>query len=140
MTQRALDHVCCTARSILSLFLIVISLSLPGWAEERKRNLWKISLGVLAAASIADAGSSWNRSEANPLLQGPNGRFSGQGIALKGALAGSVVLSQWLVMRKQPRAERAAAFTNFALAGVLGAAAVHNVRQQHSSALVTTSK
>ncbi|MEO8128551.1 MAG: hypothetical protein ABJF23_07300 [Bryobacteraceae bacterium] len=86
----------------------------------------RISMAVLAAATVADTASSWNRRELNPLLQGPNGRFGAKGMSLKFGLAGSVISVQWLVTRKAPQTERTFAITNLALSGLLSGVAIHN--------------
>jgi hypothetical protein len=127
MNGRLYQYLCRTARLSLTFLLMTALVS----AETRKQKLWRFSVGVLVAASIADVSTSWNRPEANPLLQGPGGRFGAQGVALKGALVGSVLLSQHLLMKKKPAYERAATFTNFSMAAFLGATAVHNQLQQH---------
>jgi hypothetical protein len=121
-------------QQFLSAVLLLSLLTTSASAEEtRKNKLWKISLAVLAATSIADASTSWNRPEANPLLQGSNGRFSSRGIALKGAIVGSTMLGQYLLVRKQPSASRTAAYTNFAISGLLGGVAIYNYRLSHQS-------
>ena len=61
------------------------------------QKLLRISMGFLAAATVPDAATSWNRAEMNPVLQGPNGRFGAKGMSLKFALAGSTIAAQWLV-------------------------------------------
>ncbi len=127
MIGRLSKYSCRIVRLSLT-FLLIASLAS---AESKKQKLWRFSVGVLAAASAADAGTSWNRPESNPLLQGSGGRFGVQGVALKGALVGSVLLSQHLLMKKNPAYERAATFTNFSMAAFLGAAAVHNQLQRH---------
>jgi hypothetical protein len=112
----------------LSPILAALLIAAPASAETKKRNLWKASVAALAAATIADAHSSWNRPEANPLLKAGDGRFGGRSIAIKGAIIGSTLLVQHFVLKKNPQAERMTAFTNFTVAGVLGGVAVYNHR------------
>lgn len=100
--------------------------AVPAGAETGKRRLWKTSVAVLTAATLTDAASSWNRPEANGLLRGESGRFGYKGIAIKGALAGSTILFQHFLLKKSPGAARAAAWTNFTMAGGLAGAAAYN--------------
>lgn len=113
------------------IFLLTAGLAAhPLSAETKKRKLWKASVAILISASAADAMSSWNRPEANGLLRGPGGRFSGRGLALKSALVAGTILGQHLMLRKNPAAEKTAAWTNFALAGALGGVAAYNWKLQ----------
>ena len=92
----------------------------------RPSRLWRWSVAALAAGSATDAWSSFGRHEANPLLQDPRGQFSGRAIGIKAAIAGSGVTVQWLAFRKRPQMARAAAFTNFGMAGLFTGVAVRN--------------
>lgn len=95
-------------------------------AETRKKKLWRISAAVLGAVTIADVQSSFGRREMNPLLQSSGGRFGSQGIAIKGAIVGATLGTQWLLMRKNPQVAGYAAGTNFAIAAATGAVVVRN--------------
>lgn len=107
----------------------------------RRSVWWKASLAALATATVVDAHSSWGRMEANPLLRNSNGRFGMQGIAFKAAIFGGVAGAQYLLTRKNPKAEKYGAVTNFVLSGVLtGAAIANHQRAARSSSLVTTQK
>jgi hypothetical protein len=88
--------------------------------------LWKFSVAMLGAVTIADMQSSMGRQEANPLLASQNGQFSAQGMALKGLVGGGVVGVQWLLLRHNPQASKYAAGANFAATAVTGAIVVHN--------------
>jgi len=115
----------------LSAFLLILSLfSVHAEAEElreaRHGKLWRASVAVLGAVAIADMQSSAGRMEANPLLSSSNGRFSGRGMALKGAGVGAVAGVQWLLLRKNPKAAPWAAGVNFAAAALTGTAVIHN--------------
>ena len=112
----------------LALVLGFVLASQPAGAEERKRSLWKASVAAMAAATIADAHSSWNRPEANPLLRTDSGRFAVRGIAIKGAVIGTTLVLQHWMLKKNPNAERMTALTNFTVAGVLGGVTVYNHR------------
>lgn len=87
---------------------------------------WKVSVVLLAAASAADAQSSWGRLEANPLLRNGDGRFGSQGIALKALIVGGAVGTQYLLLRKHPKAEKYGIITNAMMAGVLTSVAISN--------------
>ena len=91
-----------------------------------RKKLWRISAAVLGAVTIADVHSSYGRREMNPLLQSSAGRFGGQGIAIKSAIIGGTLGTQWFLMKKNPQAAGYAAGTNFAIAGVTGAMVVRN--------------
>lgn len=94
--------------------------------DARPSKLWRWSVAALAAGSAADAWSSYGRPEANPLLRNSSGRFSVQAIGIKAAVAGGVVAAQWLMLRKRPESARAAAITNFGMAGVFTGVALRN--------------
>lgn len=95
-------------------------------APVRRSLLWKLSAVALAGALAADTASSWGRPELNPLVRGQAGRFDGRSFGLKAGIAGGGLLAQYLLLRKAPQAEKAAAWTNFGAAGLLGAAAIRN--------------
>jgi hypothetical protein len=100
--------------------------------SERPRGvsrLWKASVALLAASSVADVHSSWGRLEANPLLRGPNGRFSTQGVVLKTMIVSGVIGAQYLMLRNHPKASKYGAITNFLMAGAISAAAVSNYQR-----------
>jgi hypothetical protein len=92
--------------------------------------MWAASVGVLVAASVVDAHSSWGKPEANRLLANGQGRFGGRGVALKGLLTGAAVGLQWVMVRKGPeggkKAARVAAVSNFAMAAAYGVVIRHN--------------
>ncbi|MBI3682833.1 MAG: hypothetical protein HY235_20870 [Acidobacteria bacterium] len=96
---------------------------------------WKISVVVLAAATSVDAYSSWGSLEANPVLRNGNGRFGSQGVALKALIFGGTVGAQYLLLKSHPKSEKYGTLTNFALAGVLGAAAASNFQRGAPQAL-----
>ncbi|MFN7918755.1 MAG: hypothetical protein U0Q16_01580 [Bryobacteraceae bacterium] len=93
---------------------------------KRRSTFWKASVAALVASSIADAQSSIGRVEANPILRGPAGRFSGRSVAMKAGITGVAIGMQWLFLRKSPEGEKNAARINFAMAGAFTAAATYN--------------
>jgi hypothetical protein len=97
-------------------------------AERPSKTLWWTSVAVLSAASIADVRSSWGRTELNPVLRGPDGRFGARGLAVKLSATGAGTFLQWLVVRKRPSTARPLVVMNTALAGMFAGAAIHNSR------------
>lgn len=98
-------------------------------AKSRRSVWWKASIVALATSTSIDAGSSWGRLEANPILRNSDGRFGVQGVALKAAIFGGVVGAQHLLLRNHPKQEKYATLTNFVFSGVLSAAAISNLRR-----------
>lgn len=97
--------------------------------EKPGKKLWWASVAALAAASVLDARSSWGRHELNPLLQGPNGRFSARSVEIKSAIVGVGVAFQWIALRHHnQKMEKPLSFANLAAAGLTTGAAVHNLR------------
>ena len=108
-------------------FLVILGLvTAPANAETRRGKLWKISVAVLGAVSIADVQSSMGRRELNPLLQSGNGRFQARGVTLKTLIVGSSLGAQWFLVRKNPHAAGYAAAANFGVSALTGAVVVHN--------------
>jgi hypothetical protein len=121
----------------MTLFILLMLSTITGAfsqnravSEQRpsKGKWWKLSVVALVVATSVDAHSSWGHLEANPALRGPNGRFGMKSIAIKGLITGGVVGAQYFMMRNHPKAERQAAFTNFALAGAFTGVATYNYR------------
>lgn len=133
MTAKELT--CARRYRLAALTVLLFSvLSTPGFSQEglalhRMGRFWKVSLVALAGATVADAASSWNRPEANPILRSSSGQFGPQGVAIKIGLAGTVAVTQYFLARRGPKAERIASIANFSAAGVFGAAAIHNWSQ-----------
>jgi hypothetical protein len=100
-----------------------------------KRLLWLVSIPVFIAANVLDASSSWDKPEANRLLQGRGGRFDGRSAALKFGIAGGMLAGEYSLirlLRKDPAARdsalAASTWSNFVGAGVLSGTAIHNYR------------
>lgn len=112
---------------VLSLFVVPLS------AEEGRRGrFWKASVVALAGATAADAASSVGRIELNPVLRSADGRFGARGIAIKAAISGGAVFAQWLLLRKNPEAEKYAATANFLAATTFTSVAFRNATNQRS--------
>src|SRR5882724_13264198 len=104
-------------KKLVGFFLLFSLFSLHAQAQEfqqeaRHGKLWRVSVAILGAVTIADMQSSVGRMEANPLLSSSDGRFSGRGMALKGVGVGAMVGAQWLLLRKNPKAAPWAAGAN----------------------------
>lgn len=92
----------------------------------KTRKLWWVALTALAAASAADAHSSWGRPERNALLRGPDGRFGARALGIKLGVVGAAGLAQWLALRYRPRWEGSLAALNFTLAAWTGGVGASN--------------
>lgn len=98
--------------------------------REARGGWWKLSAVLVAAAAAADAHSSWGRMELNPALRSANGRFGMQGLAIKSLVTGGAIGAQYILLRKNPKAEKYGVLVNMMMAGVMGtAAATNHVRQ-----------
>ena len=109
-----------------TILLLLLAVSFPGHAESKKQKLWKISVAVLGAVTIADVQSSYGRPEINPLLRSPNGSFSSRGISVKSLIVGGSLTAQYFMLKKNPEASGWAAGANFAAAAATGAVVARN--------------
>jgi hypothetical protein len=91
-----------------------------------KMGEWKLSLLALAAAHSADAATSWNKRELNPLLSPSSGAFGAQMLAVKCAVTVGSLGLQAILLRRRPQLAKMFARLNFMEAGVIGATAIHN--------------
>lgn len=94
------------------------------WAKR----FWKASVAAVAAGSVLDIQSSLGKHETNSLLANQQGVFSTQGVGLKLAIAGAAIGTQQYMLHRHPAISgyKTGALINFAVAGTLGAVAVHN--------------
>lgn len=112
---------------VLCVFLIAGTLLGQTNPEHKGRGkLWWSSVAAVVGASFVDAHSSWGRQELNPALQSANGQFGAKGVAIKAAIAGGAVFAQWLLLRRNPDAEKHAAVVNFGMATLFAGAAIRN--------------
>jgi len=111
-------------RIIVTLCAIGFLLCCAGIA--RGENLYPISVATLTAAHGADVHSAWGKIEANPLLRSPDGRFGVRGAAVKSGLVAGHLTVQTLILRRWPKARKAATIVNFAAVGVVAVIAVRN--------------
>jgi hypothetical protein len=87
---------------------------------------WKLSLLALAAAHSADAATSWNKKELNPMLSPNSAAFGVQALALKCAITVVSIGVQALLLRRRPELAKAFGRINFMESGIIGATALHN--------------
>jgi hypothetical protein len=118
-------------QKLAGFFLLFSLFSLHAQAQEfqqeaRHGKLWRVSVALLGAVTIADMQSSAGRMEANPLMSSSNGRFTSRGMALKGVGVGAMVGVQYLMLRKNPHGAPWAAGANFAASALVGSAVIHN--------------
>lgn len=104
------------------------------YADSAHAGFWgkfyRVSQAILVAGNAADAHSSWNRRELNPILAGPNGRFGARGVSIKAAIAAGWIITQELTTRKDHRPRKAFAIANTAGGVFLGGVAVRNNRRK----------
>lgn len=93
-------------------------------SKAKQKLMW--STVALVAASLVDVHSSWGKREANPALQGPNGRFGARGVGIKMGMVGGIILGQYFIVKSKPEFANAAAWTNFGIAGVTAGVAARN--------------
>jgi len=93
--------------------------------EQRLKFVWIASIFAMAAATGADAATSWHKREANGLLASSDGTFGAKGLGIKAGLAGGLILPQIIFHRRK---DLRTAFTigNFAQAGIFTGIAIHN--------------
>ena len=114
------------------MVLVMMLGSMPAWGEDGggkwAKRLWKMSLAAVAAGTVVDLQSSLGKHETNGLLANHQGVFSAQGIGLKLAITGAAVGTQQYLLHRHPGAAgyKTGAMINFAVAGALGGAAIHN--------------
>lgn len=119
----------CLDKLIVMLCAVGFLLCCAGIARGQNRPLYWSSVAALTAAHVADTHSSWGKYEANPLLRSSDGRFGLRGAAVKSGIAAGNLTVQTLILRKWPKARKAAAIINFAAAGVIVGIAARNYRQ-----------
>jgi len=106
----------------------------PERPEAKPARLWKASIAILAASAVADAASSWNKRELNPMLAGRDRRFGARGLAIKSLITGGAIGGQLLLVRSNRSAAKPAAIANFGMSGLFTAAAIHNMGNKKAAA------
>ena len=97
-----------------------------GRHDRNLNHLWIASMVVMAAASGADAATSWGKLEGNGLLASPDGRFGAKGISIKVGIAAGVIIPQ-ILFRRHKDLRMAFSLGNFAQAALFSGIAIHNV-------------
>src|SRR5450432_3858839 len=87
---------------------LLLLLSTGAFAQDRQptklgRILYRTGQAALVVAHSLDIGSSWGKPELNPLLQGPNRTFGGQGAAIKIGIVGLGLAAGELIVRRHPQ-------------------------------------
>lgn len=103
-------------------------------SKERKRWMW--SAIALAAASLADSSSSLGKMEGNGLLRSGDGKFGARGVGIKMGALGGMLLSQHLLMEKDPGSARMLTWGNYGMAGVKAGVAIRNTGVEKPSYLM----
>ena len=92
----------------------------------RWKRHWAISAVALVAASALDAGSSWGRNEANPVLQQTGHSFGGRSIGIKLGITAIPLLLQHLAARNNEGLYKPFALANYGGATFFTGVAVRN--------------
>jgi hypothetical protein len=114
------------------MLLAPASPSTPPWVEKWKqpetsgKNLYTWSVAAVIAANAADAVTSWQLHEANPLIAGPSSKFGMTSLAIKTGFVATSLILQHVALRHRPDLYRRLAWTNFITAGAIGGAASYN--------------
>jgi hypothetical protein len=87
---------------------------------------WERSLIPLVASQSLDAASSYGYRELNPILAGQNGEFGPKATTVKFAVVGVIVLGEYLLVRKSPKAAGIFQKLNWATSAVTTGFAVRN--------------
>jgi len=94
--------------------------------DRNLNHLWIASMVAMAAASGADAATSWGKVEGNGLLASQDGRFGAKGISIKMGIAAGVIIPQ-ILFRRHKDLRMAFSLGNFAQAALFSGIAVHNL-------------
>ncbi|HSW49242.1 MAG TPA: hypothetical protein VLH09_03660 [Bryobacteraceae bacterium] len=102
-------------------------------AEERRRwtKRWWASVGLVAAANLADLHSSRGLAETNPLLRNRQGGMDlPKSVLVKSAASGGFLLLEAILLRKAPEQRLEKPFTaiNCGVAAAVAGTAVRNYR------------
>ena len=111
--------------------LLLLGFALPSFGEPKQKwkKVWLASVVALGVANTADLHSSGGLWERNPLLRGPDGRFSARkGILIKSIASGGLALLEVILLKKMPgmNLHKPFAITNMVATGVVATTAVRN--------------
>jgi hypothetical protein len=104
-----------------------LTLSTRSRASSAAYRSWKISLVPVIASQALDTYSSYGLRELNPVLAGPDQRFSNGSALIKIGVAGALIGAEYLIVRKHPGAARVLWKLNIVSAAITGATAGHNL-------------
>jgi hypothetical protein len=103
-----------------------VILTAESHAQKRAYRNWKLSLVPVFASQTLDVASSYGMRELNPMLADANGRFGGQGAAIKLGTTAAIVAVEYLIVHRHPNAARVFSKLNWAGSAVTTGLAVHN--------------
>lgn len=110
-------------RKIAQLVGTLLLICMTAHAQEKPRIDWlRVSQATLISAAVADTASSWGQYETNPILG--RGQFGARQLAVKSGIS---IGGIYAFNRLDARHPRIVTTVNFALTGLLGWAAAHNV-------------
>ena len=92
----------------------------------RTKTVWRLSMAAFATATALDAATSVGKYESNPLLRSADGKFGMKGMAIKGGLAGVVLVPQ-IAFQNHRELHSKFAIINFIETGFFAALAIHNL-------------
>ncbi|MEQ1885623.1 MAG: hypothetical protein ABL967_11220 [Bryobacteraceae bacterium] len=92
----------------------------------RGRTLYRGSVAAVIGGNAADIATSWQKSEANPVLGGRSGQFGVGALLVKSSFVGVSLFLQHTALRHRPDLYPRLAWLNFVTTGTLGAVAAHN--------------
>ena len=92
----------------------------------RTKTVWRLSMAAFATATALDAATSVGKYESNPLLRSADGKFGVKGMAIKGGLAGVVLVPQ-IAFQNHRELHSKFAIINFIETGFFAALAIHNL-------------
>lgn len=93
-------------------------------AKAQKRWMW--SAIALTAASFADVHSSWGKRESNTLLRSADGTFGAKGMGIKLGIVSGIVLSQRMLVDRNPAFAKPLTYANFGMTGLKFGVAARN--------------
>jgi len=111
----------------MKVFALLVLSMLTASAQERPRRNWNISVAFFAGAQAMDAVSSRGGIESNPVLG--RGQFGASQAAIKAGIAGGVILSEWMILRRHPDTRRLWTWANYGAGTAVAAVAVRNWNQ-----------
>jgi hypothetical protein len=108
------------------LSLLVLSMLTASAQEHRQRN-WNISVAFFMGAQAMDTMSSRGAIETNPVLG--RGQFGARQTLIKAGIAGGVILTERMIMRRHPDTQRYWTWTNYATGTAIASVAARNWKQ-----------